>query len=367
MGSGRLDTDRRRGGSDAYARRSARGVAAEELEDARGSDNHGGSDARPRPELTSPGHFFYADPVSRRAAFIFAGLLATLGVPREAAATYSIIAVDSARGQVGAAGASCVPYEVIRIHGNVPGRGAFVAQANFDNLAFEHAMELLSAGESAPDILGAITDASVFPQAPKMQYGVVDVGGRLASWTGPEALAVADNVEGSLGETTRFAVLGNLLTSARVLSQGQAGFEASGCDLPAQLMDALEAAGADGEGDGRCTPEGRPANSAFLEVSDADGTLVRISVPDVSPDDPIATLRDQFEEWRIEHPCPEPPSTGGESSDGPAEDTSTDGCAAGGAAPSPFAWLIVLSGCLLAHRLATRAERAYPVRVARKY
>jgi uncharacterized Ntn-hydrolase superfamily protein len=282
--------------------------------------------------------------VPRRFALVLAGLLASFGVLGEAGATYSIVAVDPARGQIGAAGASCVPYEVIRIHGNVPGRGAFVAQANFDDLAFERALALLESGETATTVLSTITE--VGPQARKMQYGIADVNGGLASWTGPEASPVADHTEGSLGDGTRFAVLGNLLTSTQVLSQGSDGFQAGGCDLPARLMDALEASGADGEGDGRCTPEGRPANSAFLEVSDPEGTLVRISVPDVSPEDPIAALRLGFEDWRVEHPCPPPPETGGaDGGVGPPDDNSDEGCGASGRSPSAaasFAWLLVL-------------------------
>jgi MYXO-CTERM domain-containing protein len=53
----------------------------------------------------------------------------------------------------------------------------------------------------------------------------------------------------------------------------------------------------------RCTPEGRPANSAFLDVTGSDGSVVRISIPDVSPENPIPALRAAFDEWRATHPC----------------------------------------------------------------
>lgn len=236
--------------------------------------------------------------------------VAAASVASPGSATYSIIAVDSQAGAFGAAGASCVPYAVDCILGSVPGRGAFVAQASFDDLAFDAALASLADGASAPAVLALVSDARTFPQAPKMQYGVVDAAGGLVGWTGAEALPVAADVAGEHG-SARFVALGNVLTSSAVLAQAGAGFRGDGCDLPARLMLAIEAAGADGEGDSRCTPEGRPANSAFLDVAGPRSTLVRISVPDVSPDDPIAELRSRFDAWRVDHPCPAPPAEGG--------------------------------------------------------
>jgi hypothetical protein len=105
-----------------------------------------------------------------------------------------------------------------------------------------------------------------------------------------------------------FTVQGNLLTSRLVLDRAAAAFEAGGCDLADRLISGLEAASAGGEGDGRCTPEGRPAKSAYLDVTRPDGSAVHISIPDVSPDDPIVALRASYRTYRAEHPCPTPPS-----------------------------------------------------------
>ncbi|NUP08601.1 MAG: DUF1028 domain-containing protein [Polyangiaceae bacterium] len=288
----------------------------------------------------------------------------TAALPSTAHATYSIIATDPESGRVGAAGASCVPYEVIQIYGDVPGRGAFVAQANFDDAAFDEALFLLQDGQTADTILASVTDTRAFPQAPKMQYGIVDSLGGSASSTGPEALDVAVDRRGELG-SMRYAALGNILTSELVVDQASKAFEADACDLAARLVQALEAAGDGGEGDSRCTPDGVPAKSAFVEVSDASGVLLRISVPDVSPADPIVELRGRFDAWRAEHPCPTIEEggggAGGGASDGeePPPAIADDDCAASPASGShaPAGWSIVLTA-VAALRLSTRRARA---------
>ncbi len=245
----------------------------------------------------------------RRKIAVTTAIIALLA-PTPAQATYSIIAVDSANAQVGAAGASCVPYEVIRIYSSAKGRGALVAQANFDEVAQAEGLALLEGGATAQEVLAAVSDAAAHSQAPKMQYGVVDVTGGIATWTGPEALPVAADKQRDLG-ALRVGALGNILTSEATLVQALDGFESGGCDLAERLMLALEAADDEGEGDSRCTPEGRPANSAFLDVTTASGTAVRISIPDVSPASPIQALRSQFDVWRTAHPCPAPSGAGG--------------------------------------------------------
>lgn len=248
-------------------------------------------------------------------AFTSSISLAALASPRTAGATYSVVAARADGSVVGAAGASCVPYEVIRILGDVPGRGAFVAQANFDDDAFAHALARLAAGASADVVLAEVTDEARFPNAPNMQYAAVDAHGGMAAVTGPGALRVAGDEQRAVDGFV-VSAQGNILTSRLVVDRALAGFESSrSCDLAGRLVDALEAAGSDGEGDSRCTSMGRPANSAFVEVSDEAGVVVSISVPDVSPADPVAELRRRLEVYRATHPCaitvpaPEGPST----------------------------------------------------------
>ena len=220
----------------------------------------------------------------------------------------------------------------------------------FGHVAVGHLAEgeaLLAAGEEPPAVLDAITDQIVFPNAPRMQYGIVDVEGRTASITGPEAKAYAADLAGSSGPV-RFTVQGNLLTGPAVL-EGMASAMGAGCDLPDRLVRALEAAGKDGGGDARCTDGGISSASAYVLVAWDDGTELRISLADLRPDDPVAALRAALEEQRAEHPCP---STVPGPEDGPG-DIGTDtglqgGCALSPASPtSPHAgWLAGVAGLL---------------------
>ncbi|MEJ7728276.1 MAG: DUF1028 domain-containing protein [Polyangiaceae bacterium] len=261
--------------------------------------------------------------------------MALLCLASRAHATYSITGADTATGLVGGAGASCVPYEVIVIYASAPDHGAFNVQAGFDDPARDQAVALLANGATPDEVIAAVSDATVHPEAPQMQYGVVDTLGRTAAYTGPDAQAYAGHRSGEAG-TFAYTAQGNILTSAAVLEQAAAAFESAGCDLPDRLMRALEAGADGGEGDSRCTDEGLPARSAYLQVDrpgEPAGSWLRISVPDVTPDDPIVALRAAYDAWRLDHPCPaiEIPGAGsGGDDDGAAVDTG----AAGGAAPA---------------------------------
>jgi uncharacterized Ntn-hydrolase superfamily protein len=233
--------------------------------------------------------------------FLLGLAMFVLSVP--AFATWSVAAADTTTGAIGSAGASCVPYEVIRIQGIAPGFGVVDAQAYFDDAARDEAVSLLAKRMAPDEILSIITDSALHPVAPKMQYGIVDTLGRFAGYTGSEASAFAGHKTGKF-DNYAYSMQGNLLTSARVLDQGEHVFLSSGCDLADKLMLALEAGAANGEGDGRCTPDGFPAKSAFIDVRSSNEILIRVSLPDVSPDDPIRQLREEFDMWRKDHPCP---------------------------------------------------------------
>jgi uncharacterized Ntn-hydrolase superfamily protein len=263
--------------------------------------------------------------------------LAVLCLASRADATYSITGADSATGLVGGAGASCVPYEVIVIYAPAPGAGAVHIQAGFDDAARDQAVAMLAGGATPGEVVAAVSDARAHPDAPQMQYGVVDTLGRTAAYTGPEAQAYAGHRRGDTG-TFAYTAQGNILTSAAVVGQASAAFEASGCDLADRLMRALEAGADGGEGDNRCTGEGLAARSAYLQVDRPDepaGSWLRISVPDITPADPIAAVREAYDAWRLDHPCPvidEPDpgdDGGGASKDGsPTDPPIATGCGA---------------------------------------
>jgi uncharacterized Ntn-hydrolase superfamily protein len=221
-----------------------------------------------------------------------------------AGATYSVTALDRETKALGGAGASCVPYRVDVIWGAVAGKGGLNAQAALDEDAKNDAVALLAQGLGASAVLSRMNEEGVYPARDRMQWGIVDVSGGSARFTGPEAQAFASDLNAeSRGGRFVGSVQGNLLTSIRVLEQSRDAFANDSCDLAEHLMRSLEAASLGGEGDARCTPEGRPANSAYLDVTFADGTNVHLSVGDVSPNNPIAALRDEYDRFRAENPC----------------------------------------------------------------
>jgi uncharacterized Ntn-hydrolase superfamily protein len=243
-----------------------------------------------------------------------------------ASATYSIVGSDRLTRQVGGAGTSCINgSDVYIIYGSVPGVAAVQAQAQFSQAGRERAVQLLGQGQSPEQVVAAITAPMFDGNAASRQYGVVDVTGRAAGFTGASTLDFADDVQGSIGSFT-YSIQGNILTSSAVLSQAQAAFEAPACDLAARLMAALEAGADNGEGDSRCTGDGIPSDSAFLQVDlpDADaGSFLSLRVPTSGSDSPLTPLRAAFDEWRLTSPCPPP---------APPDAGASDAASPGGAA-----------------------------------
>src|SRR5690242_14018504 len=70
------------------------------------------------------------------------------GVPLN---TWTIVAADPASGDVGVAGASCVPMPIDAIAALVPGKGAAATQAFFDLGNRNEVYELLGAGKSSAE------------------------------------------------------------------------------------------------------------------------------------------------------------------------------------------------------------------------
>jgi len=225
-----------------------------------------------------------------------------------ARATYSIAAVDQSTQQVGGAVTSCVgSLDVGVVYGALPGVGVIHAQAQLDQRgrAKTRALELLMQGVAPSDIIQQITAASFDSAFASRQYGIVDLVGRSAGFTGAQAQAYKRDQQGQSGSFV-YSVQGNILTSQKVLDQAADAFAASGCDLAERLMLALEAGAANGEGDSRCTRNGIPSDSAFIEVDlpgQAAGSYLKLSVRGTAPQSPLVPLRMQFDAWRRTHPC----------------------------------------------------------------
>jgi len=89
------------------------------------------------------------------------------------ASTWSIVAIDPATGDVGAAGASCVPVNAAVLAALVPGKGAAATQAEFVIENRDKVFELLQAGLTSGEILDQMTGSSVDSNLALRQYGIV--------------------------------------------------------------------------------------------------------------------------------------------------------------------------------------------------
>jgi len=223
--------------------------------------------------------------------------------------TYSIVGADRETAQVGGTGVSCVGSLPVRvIYGVVPGKGAVHAQAQIGQLGRDTAVIRLREAAAPAEIIATITTTDFDAGVASRQYGIVDVHGRAAGFTGTQTGRFADDRQGE-HDTFVYSVQGNILTSELVIEHAGAAFAGDGCDLADRLILALEAGATDGGGDSRCTPSGIPGDSAFIEVDLSDqfeGSFLRIEAIDTAPQDPIALVRARYDEWRVDHPCPAP-------------------------------------------------------------
>ena len=108
--------------------------------------------------------------------------------------TYSIVALDPATGELGAAvqshwfsvGSLCTWAR--------PGVGAVATQSVVEPAHGPNALDRIEAGESAGEALRALLDAD--PLAAVRQLGIVDASGRVAVATGPGCIAHAGDATG---------------------------------------------------------------------------------------------------------------------------------------------------------------------------
>jgi uncharacterized Ntn-hydrolase superfamily protein len=135
-----------------------------------------------------------------------------------AGATYSIAATDQATQQVGGAVTSCVGSQGVTIvYGGAPGFGAINAQASVVSTANrDRGVQLLQMGVAPASVIQQL-NASDTGSASR-QYGVVDLQGRVAGFTGSACGDYADHVTGTTGSFA-YSIQGNILTGAAVLTQ----------------------------------------------------------------------------------------------------------------------------------------------------
>ena len=160
-------------------------------------------------------------------------------------ATFSIVAIDPANGDVGVTVAS----RYFSVGSVVPwaeaGVGAVATQANVNVGYGPKAIKLLEQGMKAQEVLKHLLDEDTFPGKDGRQVAIVDAHGNIAAYTGPNAPHWAGDRQGKT-----WSAQGNILVGAQVPESMGKAFEATQGELAEKLYAALKAGDAAG-GDAR--------------------------------------------------------------------------------------------------------------------
>lgn len=179
-------------------------------------------------------------------------LLATLLAP-PAGATWSIVLVDTATGEVAVGTATCLEsFDILKyVPVIVVGRGAGAAQSAVDGTAAnrKEIYENLLLGTPPAQIIEILLEGDL--QWKARQYGIADLSPAAAGYTGGAALKYKEHVTGTAGTLT-WAIQGNVLTGAPVIDAAEAAVLSTPGSLADRLMAGMEAARLMG-GDGRCS------------------------------------------------------------------------------------------------------------------
>jgi uncharacterized Ntn-hydrolase superfamily protein len=155
--------------------------------------------------------------------------------PLRPVATYSIVARDSATGEIGVA----VQSHWFSVGALVPwaeaGVGAVATQSFVDPRYGPLGLELMRLGRSAPEALRALVTSDA--DSAVRQVAMIDAQGRVAAFTGGRAIRAAGQHTG-----VQYSVQANLMEKPTVWPAMARAFEATKGDLAERLLAALEAA-----------------------------------------------------------------------------------------------------------------------------
>lgn len=271
-----------------------------------------------------------------RSPRIIAAFLLLLSLSANAFATWSVIAVDRKKKQVVIASATCVPQDAFASFPAkglkdvqaiiLPGIGIAAAQANVDRTrALQNLIATELKRKTDPARIIELLKSQDTNNASR-QYGIVDLEGRAAGYSGAQNGKQSLDRQGKVdGTEIYFSIQGNILADDSVVEEAVKAFRNAKGTLADRVMAAMEAADAHG-GDRRCnckTPpdppapcETKTAHVAYLVVADKkdkmgsglnDGSYYcEISVTDKDikadeNDNPVKTLRLRYDKWRRAH------------------------------------------------------------------
>lgn len=254
--------------------------------------------------------------------------------PQAASATWSIIAVDRATGRVVISSATCVSQAGLLGFPSlglmdvqaiiVPGVGVAAAQAGVDRTRSNQMLVFneMKKGTHPSAIIQLLMED---PRIQSRQFGIVDLRGRFAGFSGSGNQAASLGVQGQVpGTEIYYSIQGNILASNAVVQNAVRVLEATAGTLTDRVMAAMEAADVAG-GDKRCSctttprPETitpcttRTAHVAYLVAADSTDTsgashndgsyalYLNVTDQNTTPEEdanPVRTLRLRYDKWK---------------------------------------------------------------------
>jgi uncharacterized Ntn-hydrolase superfamily protein len=216
--------------------------------------------------------------------------------------TFSIVAVDTATGEIGSAGASCVGpiggVGAFILSDVIEGVGAIHTQAYWNSTNQQNAHERMLEGLSPQEIIDWLVANDAQGNPTVRQYGIVDLtrNGESAAYTGINCDDYKNHATG-LG----YSVQGNILLGQVIIDTMQTTFLNTAGSLADRLMATLQAAKILGA-DTRCASRGTSSQSGFVKVvriGDGNNPYLQIVVSDTPVGkDPIDSLQTLFDDWK---------------------------------------------------------------------
>jgi uncharacterized Ntn-hydrolase superfamily protein len=253
-------------------------------------------------------------------------------LPSSAFATWSIVAVDRNTGRIAIASATCLGLEEPRsLKGLqaviVPGVGIAACQALIDGTGANQSVvfEELKKGTDPKEIIRRL---HADPGVEQRQYGIVDLRGRIAGFSGASNLKSSLDRQGEVPGTGIFySIQGNILRGDNVVTEAVKAFVETKGALTDRVMAALEAGDRLG-GDSRCSCESAPRASApcsgktshvayilMAEKTDTNGasynngkyamylSVTQGTIRAEENANPVKTLRLRYDTWRKAQPA----------------------------------------------------------------
>jgi uncharacterized Ntn-hydrolase superfamily protein len=270
------------------------------------------------------------NPVMQRV--IPAAILLLLFGHAPAFATWSVVALDKKSGVVVIASATCVAQQSLeRFPAKdlrdiqaivVPGMGVAAAQAGVDRTRANQRLIFAEVQKgTAPDRILAMLKED--ERIESRQFGILDMQGRMAGFSGSGNQAVSIDRQGEVpGTAIHYSIQGNILAGEAVITDAVKAFTSASGELTDRVMAAMEAADAAG-GDKRCSCDREPkidapctaktAHVAYILRADRDdksgesysdgqyALYLSVTDSDIKPDEnanPVKTLRMRYDRWK---------------------------------------------------------------------